>query len=118
MTQQKIYVAEKDLRWKKGEFDPTTGNFWIECPCCKKTVPMYERSRKKGLLLNGVQKIMVMHGDKGYRTKKHKCPHGNECSASRNNRFNSSRKSGRRASDMLVDCPECRAMGKKEGAVD
>ena len=50
MTQQKIYVAEKDLRWKKGEFDPTTGNFWIECPCCKKTVPMYERSRKKGLL--------------------------------------------------------------------
>ena len=118
MTQQKIYAQTKNPGFKRGDFDPATGNLMIDCPCCTKRVPSAEIKRSKGPIIDGIEKIYVTHWDKGFRTKKHKCPHGNECSASRNNRFNSGRKSGRRASDMLGDCPECRAMGKKEGAVD
>jgi len=112
-TIKKVYVAEKDLSYKEGKFNPANGNFMITCPCCQKIVPMAEQSRKKGLILDGTQKIMVMHWDKGYRTKKHKCPHGNQCSASKFNRFNSQSRSGKRASSILINCHECKNLERK-----
>jgi len=106
---KKIFRMQKEKDLEGGWFDTSTGKYMFDCTCCLKRVAYAEKTRTKGIInSDGFQIVNVMLLDKGYKTKPHKCPHGNPCSGSRDRRFMS------RADAKFIDCDQCRYLRLQE----